>query len=336
MAKIISTTCKLYYDGYVLTSDHNVINLNMGREEKTKSIFGNVGVARMAGLHNFEFLHEGFISHGTGEVETLLFTDIGTADKIITLCPTTGAEGEIAYFAQNMGLSYVPTYEHGEVAKFVGAGYSQGDPVRRGLVMTTGEETSTSTGTARQFSHAVKDDEQGNLSYTTENSDKTFTDDGQDFGDWESASPNAAYMIVITNNDSSVTYGYLGAEVSATEIKVYQEITLATSGWNGQDPSAKTPVSYDVWEAGKYLYAAMHITAVSGTSPTLDMIIRSDSAANMASPTTVITFAQKSVIGATWATPVTADIPDSYFQASFIIGGSATPTFTVVVSLAMI
>lgn len=336
MAKTFSSVCKIYYEGYELTSDHNMIDLNIGRVELTKSVFGNVGVARHAGLHTFEFTHEGFVTHGAGEVEALLFGDIGTADKIMTICPTTGAEGEKAYSAKGVGLSYAPTHQIGEMVGFVGAAFSQGDPMRQGLVMATGAKTETGTGTARQFAHAVKDSEQGVLSYTTEGADKSFTDASQDFEDWESASPNAAYLIMVTNDDSTVSWGYLGAKVSATEVKVYQEITLATSGWNGTDPSEKTPVSYDVWEAGKYLYAAMHVTAVSGTNPTLDMIIRSDELVGMASPTTRFTFTQKTAIGAQWMTPISADIIDTYFQASFEIGGTDDPSFTVAVILAMI
>lgn len=337
MAKTFSSVCKIYYEGYELTSDHNVINLNIGREEKTKSVFGNVGVARHAGLHTFEFSHEGFVTHGAGEVEALLFGDIGTVDKIMTICPTTGAEGEIAYSAKGVGLSYAPTHQIGEMVGFVGAAYSQGDPMRRGLVMATGAKTETGTGTARQFAHAVKDSEQGDLSYTTEGEDNSFTDASQDFEDWESASPNAAYLVMVTNDDDSVSWGYLGAKVSATEIKVYQEITLATSDWNGTDPSGKTPVSYDIWEAGKYLYAAMHVVAVSGTDPTLDMIIRSAEAVEMGGPTTRFEFAQKSAIGSQWQTAISADIIDTYFQASFTIGGTgADLSFTVAVILAMV
>lgn len=336
MAKTFSSICKIYYEGYNLTSDHNKIDLTIGRVELDKSVFGNVGVARHAGLHTFEFSHEGFVTHGAGEVEALLFGDIGTADKTMTICLTTGAEGTTALFAKGVGLSYASTHQIGEMVGFVGAAYSQGDPARRGTVMATGAKASTAAGTARQFAHAIKDDEQGDLSYTTEGADKTFTDASQDFEDWESASPNAAYLIMVTNDDDSVSWGYLGAAVSATEIKVYEEITLATSGWNGTDPSAKTPVSYDVWEAGKYLYAAMHVVAVSGTDPTLDMIIRSDEAVEMESPSTRFTFAQKTAIGSQWMTPISADIIDTYFQASWTIGGTNNPTFTIAVVLAMI
>lgn len=97
------------------------------------------------------------------------------------------------------------------------------------------------------------DSEQGALSYTVEGAMKTFTDDAQDFNDWKVTSGNAAYAIVVKNSDGTVSWGFLGNVVSATEIKVFQDVFLNTTGWNGTDPSGKTPFSYHVsasWKAG--------------------------------------------------------------------------------------
>lgn len=92
----------------------------------------------------------------------------------------------------------------------------------------------------------VYDTNQGTLSYTTEGADKTFTDTGQDFASWETTSGNAVYMIEVRNSDLSFTWGYLGAKVSSTEIKVYKDVARTTTGWNGVEPTGKTPSSYQV------------------------------------------------------------------------------------------
>ena len=335
MGKAHATLVKVYYDGYDFSSKHNKIDLTIGRVELIRNVFGQVGVGRQTGLREFEFSHEGYIERGATAVEHILFNNIGVGDKIFTVCQTTGAEGQPAYSSKGIGLSYVPTHRIGELQGFVGAAYNQGDHIVRGTVMATGAKASSTVGTAWQFSPAAYDTQQGNLSYTTENSDKTFTDDAQDFADWESATPNAVYLIMITNDDTTVTWGYLGAKVSATEVKVYQDITLVTTGWNGQDPSAKTPLTYEIWTAARYLYALMHVTAVSGTSPTLDMVINSDEAVEMGSATPRFTFAQKTTIGSQWMTPISASMIDTYFQASWTIGGTDSPSFTVAVILAM-
>jgi len=93
-------------------------------------------------------------------------------------------------------------------------------------------------------SREVRDREEGSLSYTTEGADQTFTDDGQDFTDWETTSGNAAFLIRVHNDDGTVSWGYLGAKVTATEIKVYSDRARTTSAWKGD--STGTPESYSV------------------------------------------------------------------------------------------
>lgn len=85
----------------------------------------------------------------------------------------------------------------------------------------------------------------------------------------------------------------------------------------------------------KHLYAVMHILAVSGTNPTLDLIVQSDDAAGFASATNRITFAQQTAIGAVWAARVAGPITDDCWRASWTIGGTDDPSFTVFVGLAI-
>lgn len=81
---------------------------------------------------------------------------------------------------------------------------------------------------------------------------------------------------------------------------------------------------------GQRLYAGLHVVSASGTSPTLDLAIESDNAEAMSSPTTRITFAQKTGLGAEWATPVAGPITDDWWRASWTVGGSS-PSFKVIV-----
>lgn len=85
--------------------------------------------------------------------------------------------------------------------------------------------------------------------------------------------------------------------------------------------------------ATQKLYASLHVLAVSGTDPTLDVIICSDNAENMLDPTTKITFTQKTAIGSQWATPVAGSITDDWWQARWTITGTNTPTFTILVTV---
>lgn len=83
--------------------------------------------------------------------------------------------------------------------------------------------------------------------------------------------------------------------------------------------------------SGESLYAVMHVTAVSGTNPTLDVILESDDAEGFPSGTTRITFTQATAIGSEWATPVAGPITDDWWRLSYTIGGTDTPTFTVAI-----
>lgn len=111
-----------------------------------------------------------------------------------------------------------------------------------------GQQLSRTPTKAIEFSGSRQtlDEEQGNLSYTTENSDQTFTDDGQNFTEWQTTSGDAAFLIRVHNDDGSLSWGFLGAKVSDTEIKVYQDRSRATTGWKGDDPSGKTPETYEI------------------------------------------------------------------------------------------
>lgn len=77
--------------------------------------------------------------------------------------------------------------------------------------------------------------------------------------------------------------------------------------------------------------ASLHVLAVSGTAPTLDVVVESDDASGMASPITRITFPRRTAIGGeilTAAGPIT----DTWWRARWTIGGTA-PSFTFVVAI---
>ena len=78
--------------------------------------------------------------------------------------------------------------------------------------------------------------------------------------------------------------------------------------------------------AGETGYAALHVIATTG-SPTLDVDIESD-ATGFASPTTRISFAQATAIGAQFLSDATVTA-DDFWRAAWIFGGTGTITFVV-------
>lgn len=74
------------------------------------------------------------------------------------------------------------------------------------------------------------------------------------------------------------------------------------------------------------VYGALNITAASGTTPTLDVIVQSDDNSDFTTPTTRLTFSQQTAAGADWQSAAGA-ITDTHWRVSFTIGGTS-PSFT--------
>lgn len=83
--------------------------------------------------------------------------------------------------------------------------------------------------------------------------------------------------------------------------------------------------------ATQRVYAALHvIDTVSGTSPTLDVTVKSDDGAGFASPTTRLTFTQATAKTSELLSAAGA-ITDTHWRVDWTIGGSSTPTFPFIV-----
>ena len=86
--------------------------------------------------------------------------------------------------------------------------------------------------------------------------------------------------------------------------------------------------------SGQTLYAALHVIAASGGSPTLDVIVQSDDNSGFTSATNRITFSQATTTGAQWGSAV-GPITDTYWRVTYTVGGS-TPSFAFAVTCGFI
>ena len=80
--------------------------------------------------------------------------------------------------------------------------------------------------------------------------------------------------------------------------------------------------------AGQTVYAALHVIAASGTSPTLDVILQSDDNGSFTSAANRITFTQATGLTSEWKS-VAGAITDDFWRANFTIGGTS-PSFTFI------
>ncbi|MEW5921566.1 MAG: hypothetical protein AB1796_11605 [Bacillota bacterium] len=204
--------------------------------------FNDNAKRRIAGLFDVSADLQGYYQAGTNPdlIDKILWDKLALQDEIMTVCPTNGAAGEVAYFTKVIEATYTPGGSVGEVFPFT-VEVQGTERLIRGIVAETGAKTASGNGTARN----------------------------------------------------------LGA--------------VAT---------------------GKKLYAAMHVLAVSGVTPTLGVTIESDDADTFLTPITRITFSQATAIGAQWK-EVSGPITDTWFRPVFTLGGT-NPSFTIVLLLGIL
>lgn len=154
MSELVFQDCKLYMGGYDLSGDHNAMGLSSKAEIKDKTAFGATARQRMAGLVDFDISGQGYFEGGAGLVDEVLHGKLALADEITTMCPTTGAVGEVAYLLKVLAAEYKPfgSGAVGEMLEFdLAAQGSSGVPPVRGQVLATGAKTVTGNGAAVQL-----------------------------------------------------------------------------------------------------------------------------------------------------------------------------------------
>lgn len=154
MASQLLTDAKLYVASFDVSGDMNALSLTYGADMLDATTFGNSTRINKAGLKTVVAQHEGYWnSDGTDQADDVFFPRIGTADVPVTICPTTGADGEPAYIFQSVHSAYTPGGTVGEMLAFsVNMEGSNGKPLVRATVLHPATaRTATSTGTARQL-----------------------------------------------------------------------------------------------------------------------------------------------------------------------------------------
>lgn len=158
--------------------------------------------------------------------------------------------------------------------------------------------------------------DEGDIAYVFKSNVKTFEPIGGAVGD-------SNKIRLQTNRAGDGTVGAIGLKRGRV-----MEVGTLTASDVGAAQNFGAPLGNNKCAFG------IHITAVSGTNPTLDMIIRTDDAEGMATPVTRITVPQITGVGSWWSESEEATV-DTWWQASYTIGGTDSPTFVVMVALAV-
>lgn len=148
MALQILRDCKLYLGGYNLSGDMSAHTLDYKADVKEATVFNDTSKRRLGGLANVSIKHEGVWQAGLGLIDDVLFSNLGQKDTLVTLCPTTGAEAEPAYFFEALQANYSPSLKMGDALRFsVQADGSDGNDLVRGTVIHNATKTVSGSGT---------------------------------------------------------------------------------------------------------------------------------------------------------------------------------------------
>ena len=140
---------KVYMDGFDLSGDLNASNFDYGAEMLDGTHFGDEARVNEPGLATARLQHEGHWRAGGSGPDDAIFSRIGTPNVVTTLCPESGAVGEVAYTFRAMHPEYSLGGQVGELTPFsVSAEGDEGiAPVRGTVLNAAGSVTASGNGT---------------------------------------------------------------------------------------------------------------------------------------------------------------------------------------------
>lgn len=149
MATQVLTDAKVYVAEFNLSGDLRATKIDYGVEPQDDTVFGDDTRSMKGGLKTVQLSHEGFWSGGTGNVDEVLWSRIGTADVPVTVSPDGGDAGEVAYIFKAIHAKYEPQASLGELLRFNVTANATGSLVRA-TVMRSSTEIATADGTGYQ------------------------------------------------------------------------------------------------------------------------------------------------------------------------------------------
>jgi hypothetical protein len=153
MASTVLIDAKLLVAGYDMSGHMNALALDYSADMLDATTFGNTTRIHQGGLKSVVGQHEGFWDASTATApDPVIFARIGTADMPVTIAPTTGAAGALAYMFNAVHSTYNTGGTVGDLMSFsVSMEGSGGQPLVRGTVLHNGSASGNVTGTGYEL-----------------------------------------------------------------------------------------------------------------------------------------------------------------------------------------
>ena len=150
MGTFVQTNCKLFAGGYNWSGDMNALALEYGADPLDDTLFGDSTRSNAGGLKTVRAAAEGLYQGGAA-LDKIYYAAIGVSDTIFTICPTTGAIGERAYFFKSLLSQYTPSAQLGELMQFGVTAEGRGDLIGGTVLFPKTTVTGSSTSTAQEL-----------------------------------------------------------------------------------------------------------------------------------------------------------------------------------------
>jgi len=148
MANFVEKDCKLYVGGYNWSGDANALALEHGADVHDDTVMGDTTRSNFPGLKVVRAAADGFWEGGA-VLDKIYFDAIGVTDTPFTMCPTTGAYGERAFFFKSMLAQYTPGAQIGSMMKFGVTAEGRGDLIKGNVLFPLSTVTSSGTSTGQ-------------------------------------------------------------------------------------------------------------------------------------------------------------------------------------------
>lgn len=109
---------------------------------------------------------------------------------------------------------------------------------------------------------------------------------------------------------------------------------MAAKAARGSSSNSGTAQQLGAVSAAQRIYAVLHVFAASGSTPTLDVTVKSDNGVGFGTPATQITFTQATAVTSQMSSTAGA-ITDDWWRVDWTVGGS-TPSFTFAVAIGIL
>ena len=155
MAVYVLKNCKHYVGSYDLSGFENRVKASVDINMLETTASGATYKTRIPGMTDGLIEGEGYLEDdAAATIGDYLPDRVGGAAVPVTVCPTTGVDGERAFFMNALIPKFDRGYTVGDLVRFTvecrGAG-----PFVRGLVLAEGDKSSTGAGTARVLGAAT-------------------------------------------------------------------------------------------------------------------------------------------------------------------------------------